>query len=58
MSFENFCQADDNFFIEVKSFITDAILKRKYESKKSIKSRPVRYMCHANTCVPHEIRDE
>ena len=26
--------------------------------KKSIKSQPVRYMCHADTCVLHEIRNE
>ena len=26
--------------------------------KKSIKSQPVGYMCHADTCVLHEIRDE
>ena len=32
--------------------------KRKYESRKGIKPKPVRLMCHANTCVPHQIRDE
>ena len=26
--------------------------------KKSIKSQPVRYMCHIGTCDPHDIRDE
>ena len=32
--------------------------KESMKVKKSIKSQPVRYMCHADTCVPHEIRDE
>ena len=25
--------------------------------KKSIKSEPVKYMCHADKCVSHKIRD-
>ena len=33
-------------------------MKIKYEGKKSIKSQPIRYICHADTCVLHEIRDE
>ena len=39
-------------FMAVKS-----ISKRKYENKNSIKSQLVRYMCHADTCVSHEIKD-
>ena len=26
--------------------------------KKGIKPQPIRYMCYADTCVSHEIRDE
>ena len=46
------------FLWQWSSLITDTIFKRKYESKKSVKSQPVRYMCHGDACVPHEIRDE
>ena len=58
MSFENFCQVCDNFFVAVKFIHYCTIFKKKYKSKRSIKSQPVRYMCHDDTCVPHGIRDE
>ena len=32
--------------------------KESMRVKKSIKSQPVRYMCHIGTCDPHDIRDE
>ena len=54
-SFESLCEKGDDFLWQRSSFITNTIFKRKYKSKKSIKSQP---MCHAHTCVPQDIRDE
>ena len=50
--FEIFVKYVTTFLWQWRSFITDSIFKRKYESKKSMKFQPVRYMCHADTCVP------
>ena len=38
--------------------MTDTIFQESMKVRKSIKSQPVRYMCHVDTCVSHEIGDE
>ena len=70
--FQEICEIFNNTFENTKTFAKQVTIfycskvhslpipfsKESMKVKRSIKSQPVRYMCHADTCVSHEIRDE